>query len=117
MRPLTLIAVLALAGCATAEHVNLDGTPAEQATQAGCDPLPLCTVPPDASSIQLTSALWACVLEYRGLYAKCYHLAHPAKTTAIAVRDYCGSQAQGARYRPRRCYMAASSMTNTGGNA
>lgn len=43
---------------------------------AACAPLPLCAVPPKASSTQLETALWECVLEYRALYSVCYNLSH-----------------------------------------
>lgn len=41
------------------------------APAVSCEPLPLCSIPPKASSTQLETALYACVLEYRALYSSC----------------------------------------------
>lgn len=72
-----LIVLACTTGCTSTEHVRLDKDPGALATEAGCAPLPVCEIPPAANSTQLTSALWACVLEYRALYSVCYHMAHP----------------------------------------
>lgn len=58
-----LLLVVCCSGCQTAPSVD---TPA-----VSCEPLPVCSIPHKASSTQLDSALWACVLEYRALYSSC----------------------------------------------
>lgn len=56
--------LVGLSGCQTAPiPVDRPFTP--------CEPLPLCSIPPKATSTQLELALWGCVLEYRAQYSSC----------------------------------------------
>lgn len=73
-----LIVLACTTGCTSTEHIRLDQDAQDTAEQAGCQPLPVCEIPPAANSLQLNNALWSCVLEYRALYSVCYHLVHPA---------------------------------------
>lgn len=77
-----------LTGCSSTEGIRLDKSPQDTAEEAGCQPLPLCTIPPEANSTQLESALWACVHEYRALYSQCYHLAHPVSLPKLGPTAY-----------------------------
>lgn len=70
----TLVAVVVctlLAGCKTAPAQGIHPSAEELAREARCAPLAPCDIPPGANSEQLESALLACLLEYRGLYAYC----------------------------------------------
>jgi len=72
---LAVVLLLPLAGCQTREAVKLPPDQGRAAVTLACPPLPACDIPPGANSTQLTSALWACVLEYRALYSVCFHMA------------------------------------------
>lgn len=92
LRTVVAICLLALllsflTGCKTTEGIRLDKDPNTLAGEATCAPLPLCDIPPAATSTQLESSLWACVLEYRALYSACYHLVHPLTAAPLADAD------------------------------
>lgn len=59
-----VLLVLMLTGCKTAPEY----TPP---VRLSCEPLPVCAIPPKATSTQLEMALWECVLEYRAQYSAC----------------------------------------------
>jgi hypothetical protein len=77
-----------LVGCGTTETLRNPEDAKDVAEEAACPPLPPCDIPPGANAKQLASALWGCVLEYRGLYARCAHVVKPAKVDQLPPQAY-----------------------------
>jgi hypothetical protein len=75
--------LIGLTGCGTLETKRNPNDAGDIAQEAGCPPLPVCEIPPEANAKQLQSALWACVLEYRALYSQCTHLVKPVKVPKV----------------------------------
>jgi len=64
-------------GCSTRPEPIRLGDVEEPSRALACPPLPPCDIPEAATAKQLQAALWGCVLEYRGLYARCAHVVKP----------------------------------------
>jgi hypothetical protein len=73
------VVFMSLFGCSTLgrERRESPQDAGDVAQEAACGPFPVCEIPPGASSKQLNSALWGCVLEMRAQWSKCLHLVNP----------------------------------------
>src|SRR5688500_873291 len=103
---LVVLACMGLFGCSSTEGIRLDKSPQDTAREAAGQPLPVCEIPPNATSTQLDSALWGCVLEYRALFPQCAHMVSPPQAIAYKPsRELYGMRVCETTF-PAKCYPA-----------